>query len=190
MRIYCHFSFIRPKGQVYGIFAAALYSDVEGKNLIVKKVRKFDLWEDHQYITAIQAYEHALSTIYGFQGMMVKAGIEEVMLVTDNSILAGWIENPYKHKKYAEYMDRAVRLYRAGEAKSLTVGVGLCEVREREKSFKYCKEEYVENIYMPKGTKKADVNALDVRESQNIMEIVEKDIAVPSIKGINEIAPE
>lgn len=190
MRVYCHFSFIRPRGKKYGIFAAALYGDAEGKKLLVKKVRKYDLWENHQYISAIQAYEHALQTIFDFQGQMVKAGVEEVMLVTDNSILAGWIENPYKHKKYAPYMDRAVRMYRAGETKALAVGVGLCEVRESEKSFKYCKEQYVENTYVPKGTKKAEVRAVPVQEYKSIMEIMEKDIAVPEVKGIKELAPE
>jgi len=143
--IYCHFNFKRPKGESFGLFAVAFYSDFEGKKLIYNVTHKYPLWLDHQFVTAIQAYEHALYTIYVNQGLMRSAGIRTIMIVTDNSTLAGWIQDPKKNKKYTEYMDRAVSQYRAGASKEITIGIGLCEVRDYEKSYKYCKEEFVEN---------------------------------------------
>lgn len=143
--VYCHFSFKRPKNKKYGLFAVAFYLDFEGKVLTAQATRKFPLWEDHQFITAIQAYEHALYSIYTWQGIMRSKGITNVMLVTDNSTLAGWIENPKKNKAYTEYMNRANEQYRAGAAKEITMSVGLCEVRDYEKSYKFCKEEKVIN---------------------------------------------
>lgn len=143
--IFCHFSFKRPKGKEYGIFAVAFYSDFDGKQFICNKVRKFKLWKNHQFVTAIQSYEHALLTIYELQGQMREANIGHVMLVTDNSTLAGWIENPKKNKKYTAYMNRAVENYRAGATKEIYLSIGLCEVRDYEKSYKFCKEEKVVN---------------------------------------------
>lgn len=143
--VYCHFSFKRPKGKDYGLFAVAFYTDFEGKHLTAQATRQYPLWKDHQFVTAIQAYEHALYSIYIWQGVMRKNGITNVMLVTDNSTLAGWIQNPKKNKKYTEYMNRAVAQYRAGAPKEITLGIGLCEVRDYEKSYKFCREDKVIN---------------------------------------------
>lgn len=143
--VYCHFNFKRPKGKDYGLFATAIYADFEGKKLVTSVTRKFPLWKNHQFVTAIQAYEHALYSIYMWQGLMRDAGIENIMLVTDNSTLAGWIENPKKNKKYTAYMNRAVENYRAGATKEIYLSIGLCEVRDYEKSYKFCKEEKVVN---------------------------------------------
>ena len=140
--VYCHFSFKRPKGKNYGLFAVAFYLDFDGKILTAQATRRYPLWENHQFITAIQAYEHALYSIYNWQGIMRNKGITRVMLVTDNSTLAGWIENPKKNKQYTTYMNRAVEQYKAGAPKEITMDVGLCEVRDYEKSYKFCKELY------------------------------------------------
>ncbi len=187
--IYCHFSFKRPKGNIYGIFAVAFYSDFEGKKIITKKVRKFDLWVDHQFITAIQSYEHALLTIYEFQGQMRDAGINQVMLVTDNSTLAGWIENPKKNKNYSEYMEKAVKPYRVGSYKEIVIGVGLCEVRKAEKSYKFCKEELVSNNYIPieKRSKSSQGYKLNIGEYKSVLDIISEDKATPEIIGIKTI---
>lgn len=144
-KVYCHFSFKRPKGKDYGLFAVAFYLDFEGKQLTAHVTRRLPLWKDHQFVTAIQAYEHALYTIYNWQGIMKSKGINHVLLVTDNSTLAGWIENPKKNKAYTEFMNRAVEPYRAGAPKEITLSIGLCEVRDYEKSYKFCKEENVVN---------------------------------------------
>ena len=185
--IFCHFSFKRPRGAGYGLFAVAFYWDFEGKKLITAKTRKFDLWEDHQWITAIQAYEHALGTIHEYQGMMREAGIKQVMLVTDNSILAGWIEEPTKNKKYTDYMNRAVQMYRVGAPKELVIGIGLCEPRDYEKSYKYCKEERVVNNYKPKRKEKATGYKINIGEYKSAIDLVGEDIAIPEIDKLKEI---
>lgn len=184
LTVYCHFSFKRKRDEGTGLFAVAFYSDFEGKNLVAQKTRKFDLWQDHQFITAIQAYEHALRTIFEWQGIMKDKGINQVLLVTDNSTLAGWIENPKKNKAYVDYMRRATELYRSGAPKEIVIGVGLCEVRKYEKSYKFCKDEKVVNNYIParrktnNTTNKIALNdgyksAIDIlNESQNSVEIV------------------
>lgn len=143
LTVYCHFSFKRPKGENYGLFAVAFYYDYEGKRLAAQATRKLPLWKDHQFVTAIQSYEHALYSIYTWQGIMKQRGITNVMLVTDNSTLAGWIENSKKNKAYTEYMNKAVEKYRAGAPKEIQLSIGLCEVREYEKSYKFCREDKV-----------------------------------------------
>lgn len=192
--IYCHFSFKRPKGKDYGIFAVAFYSDFPGKKLITYKVSKLDLWQNHQFITAVQSYENALQVIYENQGMMRAAGINQVMLVTDNSTLAGWIINPKKNKAYTPFMERAVKQYRAGAAKEIVLGIGLCEPRDAEKSYKYCKEELVSNDYRRKSNlaKDSDNNVIgykiDLGDSyKSVLDVIKEDKAIPEINGIKTI---
>lgn len=186
--VYCHFSFKRPKGKDYGLFAVAFYKDFEGKSLIVSKTRKYDLWENHQFITAIQSYEHALLTIYEMQGMMIEAGIRQVMLVTDNSILAGWIEEPSKNKVYLPYMNRAVKNHKIGGPKEIVIGIGLCEPRKAEKSYKYCTEAKVCNNYKTKEEKKNIKGyKLPLTEYKSVSDIIESDINIPEITGMNDM---
>ena len=182
--IYCHFSFKRPKGADYALFAVAFYRDFEGKKLIMHVTRKIDLWENHQFITAIQSYEHALMTIYENQGLMKDANIGQVMLVTDNSILAGWILNPKKNKTYYKYMERAVSPYRTGSYKEVVLGIGLCDPRKAEKSYKYCKEEFVSNDYKPakkvsnsdsENGGKSVINKINIGEFISVDDIIKAD---------------
>jgi hypothetical protein len=191
LTVYCHFSFKRPKGEEYGLFAVAIYRDFEGKKLITSKTRKFKLWENHQFISAIQAYEHALLSIYEWQGMMTEAGIRQVMLVTDNSTLAGWIENPNKNKNYAPYMQRAVKMFKVGAPKEIVIGIGLCEPRNSEKSYKYCKEELVCNeVPQVDKTDRSKGYKIDISKVEGVQlasDLVENDIAVPKIVGMTEV---
>ena len=189
--VYCHFSFRRPKGKPYGIFAVAFYDDFEGKKKIVAKTRKYDLWQDQQFITAIQSYEHALATIYEYQGMMRDAGVNQIMLVTDNSTLAGWILNPKKNKEYTAFMERAVKPYRVGSYKEIVLGIGLCEPREAEKSYKYCKEDLVCNEYKPTKVEETKVenktHKLNIGTYQSVLDILANDKSIPNIEGIENI---
>lgn len=187
--IFCHFSFKRPKDQNYGYFAVAFYRDFDGKKLIYHKTRKYELWQNHQFVTAIQSYEHALQTIYELQGQMREANINQVMLVTDNSTLAGWIENPKKNKTYAPFMDRAVKPYRVGSYKEIVIGVGLCEPRKAEKSYKYCKEELVENDYITKASKAEAKEGykIPITEYKSALDLIAEDKATPVIIGIKPI---
>ena len=98
--VYCHFSFRRPRGKKYGLFAVALYADSIGKRLVAAKTRAFLLWQNHQHITAIQAYEHAMYCLWEWQHKLQQHGVTNILLVTDNSTLAGWIMNPNKNKYY------------------------------------------------------------------------------------------
>lgn len=187
--VYCHFSFKRPKGKDYGLFAVAIYSDFEGKKLITSKTKRLKLWEDQQFITAIQSYNYALHSIYEWQGMMVDAGIRQVMLVTDNSTLAGWIEEPKKNKKYAKYMADAVRMFRVGSPKEINIGIGLCEPRKAEKSYKFCREEKVEDAANEKEVSDDGSYRLrvEVGEYKSALDIVNEDKSIPQIEGIKDV---
>jgi len=187
--VYCHFSFKRPKGKDYGLFAVAFYWDFEGKKLAAQATRKFPLWKNHQFVTAIQAYEHALSSIYQWQGIMRSKGISTVMLVTDNSTLAGWIENPKKNKAYTGYMNKAVEMYRAGAPKEITLNIGLCEVRDYEKSYKYCKEEKVINDNPPAVDKTEEgVHVIDIDASKynTITQEIQNNPSTVEIVGLEQ----
>lgn len=191
--IYCHFSFKRPKGKDYGLFSVAFYSDYEGKKLITHLTRKYDLWKNHQFVTAIQSYSHALQTIYEMQGQMRAANINQVMLVTDNSTLAGWIVDHKKNKAYTAYMEQAVKPYRTGSYKEIVIGVGLCNPRQAEKSYKYCKEELVENDYKPetKDEPKPTNYKIDINSNnsgyKSILDIISDDKSIPKVTGITEL---
>lgn len=184
--IYCHFSFKRPKnksGKCY--LACAFYSDFDGKKLLEKRVVERNLWVDHQFITGAQAYEFALSTIYMYQGVLTRKGVNRVMLVTDNSILAGWIENPDKHKNFKEYIDRANAMYRVHGPKEIVLGIGLCKVREYERSYKYCKEQYVEeeDSGINKNTGGNKLNLEKQYDSiMTVKDIMKEDMATPVIE--------
>lgn len=188
--VFCHFSFKRPKGSNYGLFSVAFYKDFIGKKIIYHTTRKYDLWENHQFITAIQSYENALEVIYEFQGQMKDNNINQVMLVTDNSTLAGWILNPKKNKQYYPYMERANKPFRVGSFKEIVIGIGLCEPRKAEKSYKYCKEELVDNTYEPENNKdntKEHRVIIDENNYQSILDIMRADKSIPSISGISEV---
>ena len=187
--VYCHFSFKRPKGKNYGLFAVAFYWDSEGKHLAAQATRRFPLWKDHQFVTAIQAYEHALYSIYTWQGVMRSKRISHVWLVTDNSTLAGWIDNPKKNKAYTEYMNRAIEPYKVGGPKEITLGVGLCNVRDYEKSYKFCKEDKVINDVQPiksdsdTGAKVLDLDSTNM-EYKTIYQLEENNPNKPEIVGM------
>lgn len=178
--LYCHFSFRRPRGEDYVLCATAFYKDEPGKQLVCSFTRAFPMWENQQYICAIQAFEHALYCIWENQANIMKYGVKNIFLVTDNSALAKWIEDPKRNKKYAPYMLRAWHNYRRGQQKEIYINIGLCEVRKLEKSHKFCKVELIRNKLpeKPKDTTN-QVYKLDVQQKgKTIQEIIEKDTLV------------
>ena len=192
--IYCHFSFKRPnKGaDGVGLFAVAFYRDYEGKHVICHTTRKAPLWENHQFITAIQSYENALRVISEMQGAMKANNINQVMLVTDNSTLAGWIENPNKNKAYTEYMNRALYNYRSGSPKEILLGIGLCETRQYEKSYKYCTERYVtetapaETKVNNDGKRVIDIAGISTGY-KTVTDMLNEENKMPTVIGMKEI---
>ena len=141
--VYCNFSFRRPKGKDYGLFAVAFYNKQSDRKPTAKITKRIKLWQGSQYLTAVQSYGFALEMIYEWQGIMKSKGISNVVLVTDNSVIAGWIENHNKNKNYTKYMDSVVSDYRVGGSKEIILNVGIADVCKYEKSYKYCKEEFV-----------------------------------------------
>lgn len=143
--VWVHFSFRRPKHKKYGIFAVAMYGDEEGRHFLGSTTRAFKLWKDQQYVTAIQSYEHALYCIWEDQSKMERANVDNIILMTDNSTLAKWIEDNNKRPDYAPYMKRAVEQYQVGGNKQIYVNIALHEPLKSEKSHKFCREELIQN---------------------------------------------
>lgn len=160
--VYCHFNFRRPKGEGIGIFATCLYADAAGKRPVARRVREYPLWEDHQHVTAIQAYWHALLSLSEWQGKLMSHGVTEIVLVTDNGILAGWIDNPKKNKDFVGWMRKATSQFKPGGVRELMIKVALAEPRKSEKSYKYCKPELVENHASRKEVKRFKMDPSDI----------------------------
>lgn len=173
--VYCHFSFRRPRGKNYGIFACALYKDSPGKILVAKKVKAYELWQDHQHVTAIQSYWYALDCLWEWQSRLLEKDVTHVILVTDNSNLAGWIENPKRNKKYTPWMEKAYTPFGPGK-KELRTNQVLANPRDSEKSHKFCKEELVENR-IPEVNREVTktVHKLQVQGMIPITDLIEED---------------
>lgn len=197
-RVYCHFSFRRntkdtDKNAV--ILATAIYADEEARLLVALRVRKYNMWKNQQFITAIQSYEHALYTIWELQKKLMDHGVSEVILVTDNSTLHKWIENPKKNKDYVYWMEMANKKYRVGAAKEIQLGVGLYMVVKNEKSYKYCTDYYIKKKEPEKhlnSNNKGKVHKLEIDESsyKSVMDILEEDredTIIIEEEGIREI---
>lgn len=184
--LYCHFSFRRPKNREsdYGIFCCAFYAGVNSKKCVGKFTKAIRLWEDQQYVCAIQSFSYALDTIWQGQKELIDKGVHKVYLVTDNSTLAKWISNPNKNKEYSKYMKRAYSNYVIGRSKELIIGVGLAEVVKYEKSYKYCKEEYLMNeIPVDLNITDNSTYKLDVK-GKSINDIIKE--VEPIIEGVEE----
>lgn len=173
--VYCHFSFRRPKGKPYGLFATALYAGQDERILVAQKTRALPLWRNHQHITAIQAYEHALYCLWEWQAKLIEHGVTNILLVTDNSILAGWIADPNKNKEYASWMRKANAPYRAGGPRELCIIPGLCEPRRSEKSHKYCTEDRVINKLPKLDKHNISGYKLKVNDYKSVFDIVGED---------------
>ena len=142
--IYCHFSFRRPKGKDYGIFACACYGDKEGKQLVAKNVEMHKLWLEHQHVTAVQSYWFALKCLYEWQNKMIEAGVTNILLVCNNSNLVNLITSSKKTGFVADYLADVYRHFVNGD-KSFELPIGICEAVTRDKSAKFCREDLISN---------------------------------------------
>lgn len=184
--VFCHFSFRRPKGEDYGIFAVAMYLDYDGKKYLGHTVKAEKLWDNHQYITGAQSLKHALQAIFEVQNQLINNGIKNVYLVTDNSTLAKWMIDSKKNQMAKIYMPLAWKEYRPHEKKEIVINVGLAKVRKSEKSYKYCKIENVENGIpnMEKEVETQKVYKIDIADTgyKSILDIIEEE--KPKIEGV------
>ena len=175
--IYCHFAYRRVKGTTKGIFSIALYADKEAKRLVAVRTRALELWGDNQYITGIQAYEHALYSLWELQSKLLEYGVTNVILVTNNGVLNSWIEDIYRNKTYTPYFKRATDPYKQGAVKEINLAVGLSDGTIKENAKKYCKADIISDKHTDRNsntTSKLDLNSYrtidDIMCYQNIGE--------------------
>ena len=171
LTVYLHFSFRKPKDAKYAVFAVACFLDPEFKKLITRYVTSDILWNpDSQHINSIQSYYKALEYIYNNQGDMLRNGISTVILVSGNSSLVNWILGRGRNTYYNSYVESISEPFRFGAPKEIVVGVGLLEAIDTEKSKKYCKPEYADNLKETlsklNGNTEKKVYALDFGEAK------------------------
>ena len=87
-------------------------------------------------------------------------------------------------------MEKAVEQYRSSGPKEITVSIGLCNPRNSEKSYKYCKEELVTDTYVNSKPQSVPVSGgykINLGEYKSIMDIIKEDKSIPEIKGIESL---
>lgn len=183
--LYCHFSFRRPKGKEYGIFACAVYIDFEGKKIIARRTKAAKLWVDDPHITAVQAYSEALKCLYDWQGKILDIGVKQILLVTDNSNLTKWISNPKKYKGMLPWMNKCYEPYHLGN-RGFKLVIGLLAPRNSEKSYKYCKEDLIDNWNEYNNlNNNSNKTELDIGGLKSIEDILSEDVP----EGLNDFKP-
>lgn len=185
-KIYCHFSFRKPKNADFAYFSIVYVTNGRG---ILRETVKLPIWGEGQYVLAIQSYSVALANIYKCQRALKNAGFTNIMLVTGNSVLANWITGYKVNKYYDGLIERASRDYRCGACKEIELCVGVCVVSGYEKAYQYCCEKYVCNndeyeeiIRVKKAYTKIESDGISVEELANSISVSE-----PETSGIIDI---
>ena len=142
--IYVYFSFRHIKKVDRMIASVAMYLDPEGTKLLNVRVTELNPWDNNNYVKTIQSYANVLNVLYEKQAMLDAYGFDQVVLMTDNKVLHGWIANGSSHG-HAEWFKRANRPFRVGGEKEITVTVGLGMLASGNPAYKFCKPEYVDH---------------------------------------------
>ena len=149
--IYCKFTSRVPKGADYGYFATVVYKDKECTQELMHSVKQMKLMKNAQFINSVQSYGFALECIRAWQGKIKAMGESNIILMTYNSTLAKWINEPHKAGEYEKYLESINSLYRAGGKREIKLAVGLA-YDEKNSASKYCTAAKVNSI-----TKKNEV---------------------------------
>lgn len=165
--LYCKFTSRIPKGEKYGYFVTVLYKDVACTQEIAHSICKLQLMENVQYVNSIQSYGAALESIRNWQGKIRAMGEYNVILMTYNSTLAKWIEEPKKAGKYEKYLESINSLYRVGGVREIKLAIGLAYDSKNTAS-KYCSAIKIDKIKAAKeeeykeNKQRAFKSALDI----------------------------
>ena len=168
MNVFCNFAFKRQKPENYIILTTAFYADKAMKHLIGKKTEAFKMWENQQYVCAVQSYEYALNCIYEEQYEMKKHGVDKIWLITANSALLGWIASD-KNAKYRPWMNKARAPYIDGGKKYIYIDIGALNAVDYDPAYKYCKVQNITNE-IP-FTKEDNINKVNV-SGVNVFDIL------------------
>lgn len=144
MDIYCNFAFRRQSKENYIIFTNIFYADKELKRPLEKKTRAYKMWENQQYVCAVQSYEYALNCIFESEYIMLKHNVDRVWLVTANSALVGWLKGS-RHNEYEKWVKKARQPYLPGGKKEIHVEIGVLPAINNDPAYRYCKVANVEN---------------------------------------------
>lgn len=182
--VYCHFGSLSPKNEKYGLFSCIISSDKYGYNIVARKVMAIALWEQQQYVTYCQSFWYALRCIWEWQGKMINCNIQNILLVTNKSVLVKWIENPLK-SRYKKYMHRAYNDFKVGGKTEILISIGLMKPMA-ERATKYCKMEFVDNPEEIKRLRgsigKNTIHKLNIEMSDT------KSIDITNVSGLADIS--
>ena len=141
--VYIYFSFRHfQKSGDRMVVATAAYAEPEGKTLLGMKVVEVTPWSENNYVKVLQSYANALNYIYEKQETLKKNGYDQVVLMTSNKILYGWLINN-ECNSHHKWFKLANRPFRTGAKKELTISTGLGVLTDKDLAYKYCKLEMV-----------------------------------------------
>lgn len=186
MEIYCNFAFRRQVKENYIILTNIFYADKEMTKQIERKTRAYKMWENQQYVCAVQSYEYALNCIFESEYQMRKHGVTKVWLITANSALVSWIVGS-RRAEYNNMLFKAKQPYMPGGAKEIHVEVGVLPAIDYDPAYKYCRVQNVTNEipFTKKDEAVSKLNVLGMSIFDNIENMM-KDTLKEDKKHVDE----
>lgn len=141
--VYIYFSFRHFQEEDKMVVATSAYADPDGKKQLGMRVVEVKAWDSNNYVKILQSYANALNYIYDKQETLKKNGFDQVILMTSNKILHGWLVNNEcnNHRKWFKIANKS---FRSGAKKEIEIAVGLGLLAKSDLAYKYCKLELVD----------------------------------------------
>lgn len=143
---YVHFAGKLPrKHEDKAIMSVAICTDYLGYCLVTKKVEVVDAETSNNKWVDIQALDYALNYLFRIQKDLMEQGVSRVFLVTDNPNLYTYLVESPLSKTVKAWLNLIFKNYSVFGPKELKLGVGVCQLCERNRAKTYYFEKFVEN---------------------------------------------
>lgn len=143
---YVHFAGKLPrKYEDKAIMSVAICTDYLGYCLVTKKVEVVDAETSNNKWIDIQALDYALNYLFRIQADLMEQGVSRVFLVTDNANVYNYLVDTPLSKTVKEWLNLIYKNYSVFGPKELKLGVGVCQLCERNRAKTYYFEKFVEN---------------------------------------------
>lgn len=143
---YVHFSGKLPrKYPGKAIVSVAICTDYLGYNLVMKKVEAVDAETTNNKWIDVQALDYTLDFLFRIQSNLISLGVTRIFLVTDNPNLYTYLVDSPLNKTIKSWLNDIYKTYTVFGPKELKLGIGVCNLCERNRSKTYYFEKFVEN---------------------------------------------
>ena len=139
---YVHFDSRREDGTNKVYYAAVIFADPQGKDIVRAEIKKYTEGAENSYLRGLQSYVNALDLIYKAQGDLISEGVTNVLLVFEGSTLLKWLRGRVP-MKYKAVLDDIHSLYGYGGPKEIRLTVGVGGKKLKSKVYQYCNERYL-----------------------------------------------